>query len=65
MIRELRNLDKTNHAKAVYIRNIQNRGVIQKIINEKGYVCYDTEEYKKHKANARWGRPPKVKNNKE
>lgn len=62
MIKELRKLNKTNHAKAVYIRNIQNRGVIKKIINEKGYVCYDTEEYKNHKQNTRWGRPPKIKN---
>ena len=60
-IRELRKLARTDRAKANYIRALQNRGVIEKIINEKGYVCYDASELRTHQKNVRWGRPPKIK----
>lgn len=60
-MRELRKLAKTNRAKANYIRALQNRGVITKLVNEKGYVCYDTEELRKYQATVRWGRPAKIK----
>lgn len=59
-IRELRNLAKIDRAKANYIRALQNRGVIKKIINEKGYVCYDSTELRLYQKNVRWGRPAKI-----
>ena len=60
MLKELRILAKTNRAKANHIRALQNRGVIKKHLNEKGYLCYDTEELKKREATIKWGRPPKI-----
>lgn len=60
-MRELRKLAKTNRAKANYIRALQNRGVIKKLVNEKGYVCYDPEELRNYQATVRWGRPAKIK----
>ena len=59
-IRELRNLAKVDRAKANYIRALQNRGVIKKIVNEKGYVCYDSTELRLYQKNVRWGRPVKI-----
>ena len=38
MIRELRKLAKTNRAKANYIRALQNRGVLEKIVNEQKII---------------------------
>lgn len=61
MIRELRKLAKTNRAKANHIRNLQNRGVLTKIVNEDGYACYDTEELKHRQKTVKWGRPVKIK----
>lgn len=61
MIRELRKLAKTNRAKANYIRALQNRGVLEKIVNENGYACYDTEELKHRQKTVKWGRPVKIK----
>lgn len=61
MMKELRKLARTDRAKANYIRALQNRGVLKKHINEKGYVCYDPEELKRHKMTIRWGRPVKIK----
>lgn len=60
MIKELRKLDKTNHTKANRVRNLQARGCISKILNEKGYCCYDTEELKKYEATSKIGRPVKI-----
>ena len=61
MIRELRKLAKSDRAKANYIRALQNRGVIKKMTNEKGYLCYDTEELRNYQTTVRWGRPAKIK----
>lgn len=59
MIRELRQLDIIDPKKSARIRILQSRGKIQKIINEQGYVCYNTEELEKYKGHK--GRPPKTK----
>ena len=59
MIKEIRKLAKTNRAKANYIRQLQNRGRLSKKINDKGYLCYDTEELKNYTQNVKWGRPVK------
>lgn len=61
MIKELRKLAKIDRAKANHIRNLQNRGLITKIVNEQGYVCYDTEEMKERARTVKWGRPAKIK----
>lgn len=60
-MRELRKLAKTNRAKANYIRALQNRGVIKKLVSEKGYVCYNPKELQDYQATVRWGRPVKIK----
>lgn len=60
MIKELRELDKVDRAKSNYIRCLQNKFKIKQIINENGYVCYDTEELAKYQSSARRGRPPKI-----
>lgn len=60
MIKELRKLDKTDPFKARRVRNLQHRKHISKILNAKGYVCYDTEELKKFNASAKRGRPAKT-----
>lgn len=62
MIKELRKLEKTNRAKAVYIRSLQAKGAIKKIPSPLGYMCYDTEEYTKYKATIKHGRPCKFDN---
>ena len=64
MIKELRLLRKkggVERSKANYINLLQDKGLLRKIITEKGYVAYDTEEYKKYKKEIRRGRPLKNK----
>jgi hypothetical protein len=39
---------------------LANGGKIKKHVNEKGYVCYDTEELKEYHKNAKRGRPAKI-----
>lgn len=60
MIKEIRKLAKTNRGKANYIRALQNRGDLKKIVNENGYACYDTEEFKHRQKTVKWGRPVKI-----
>lgn len=59
MLKEIRKI--TNRSKANYIRSMQYRGLIPAHINDKGYVCYDTEELKTYQKNNKRGRPPKIK----
>ena len=62
MIKELRLMRKkggSERSKANYIGALQDKGILKKIVTEKGYVAYDTEEYKKYKANTKRGRPLK------
>ena len=64
MIKELRTMRKkggVERSKANYINLLQDKGLLRKIITEKGYVAYDTEEYKKYKKEIRRGRPLKAK----
>lgn len=60
MIKEIRRIGRQNIAKERYIRYLQNRWKLKKIVNEDGYLCYDTEELKKYKENVKLGRPPKM-----
>lgn len=60
MIKELRMLDKENRAKSCYIRTLQHNGKIKKIVNEKGYLCYDEEELERYYSNVKIGRPPRL-----
>ena len=50
----------TSRSKANYIKSLQYRGLIPAPINDKGYVCYDTEELKTYQKNNKRGRPPKI-----
>lgn len=62
-IKELRVMRKKggkDKSKANYIAMLQDMGKLKKHITEKGYVAYDTEEYKTYKAKVRRGRPLKV-----
>ena len=59
MLKEIRKLAKTNRPKANYIRALQNRGLIKRLVSEKGYVAYDPDELKEYQANVHWGRPLK------
>jgi len=61
MIKEIRKIAKTNMSKAKYIRSLIDRNLIARHISERGYVCYDTEEYKNYRKTARIGRPIKIK----
>lgn len=60
MIKEIRKIKRRGLQN--YVRKLYDRGYITKIINDKGYICYDTDELKKYKATARVGRPPKKEN---
>jgi hypothetical protein len=60
MLKEIRKMRK--RSTAVYIYKLQERGLIGKYVNEKGYVCYDPQELKKYKSNSKIGRPPKKEN---
>lgn len=63
-IKELRLMKKKGgkeKTKAVYIGMLQDAGKLKKYISDKGYVAYDTEEYKKYKATVKRGRPLKNK----
>ena len=57
MLREIRKIKTLNKRKYIYI--LQYRKFIKRYINEKGYVCYDAEEYKQWHKQAKIGRPPK------
>ena len=58
MLKEIR---KLKMSKGKYIRTLQYKGKLKVYLNDKGYVCYDPEELKEHKAHSKKGRPPKVK----
>jgi hypothetical protein len=58
MLREIRNIKP--RSKQVFIYYLANGGKIKKHVNEKGYVCYDTEELKEYHKNAKRGRPAKI-----
>lgn len=57
MIVEVRKLELRERKKAQYIRCLLGRGVIKKIVNKNGYVCFDTDEYDEYRAKAKRGRP--------
>ena len=48
-----------NRPLRVYIYYLVSKGKIKKYANEKGYMCYDTNEFEKYKANVKIGRPMK------
>lgn len=60
MIREIRRLDKVDHSKANYVRMLQTRGILKRVLSDNGYMAYDTEELKHYQKTARRGRPVKM-----
>lgn len=63
MIVKLGDLNKEKHSTAVYIRRLQALGKIRKLIDEDGYLCYETSDLEDYKKNIRRGRPYKIKEN--
>ncbi len=60
MLKEIRIVRKTNPTKAKSIYRAIGKGEMKQHINSKGYLCYDTDEYKTWKAQRpSVGRPPK------
>lgn len=59
MLKEIRKIKEK--PKRTYIYFLVNENKIPKHINEKGYVCYDTDELKAFKKTHKKGRPPKIK----
>ena len=57
MIKELRKIQRIDRSKAVYIAQLQREGKLKRIINEKGYVCFDTQELVNYKKSVKRGRP--------
>lgn len=56
MIKEIRKIKQ--RSKANSIRALQERKLISRIINENGFVCYDTDELTAYKKNPlKRGRP--------
>lgn len=60
MIEEIRLLARVDRPKANHIRNLQAKKLIKKIVNEQGYMCYDTDELERRGKTVRVGRPPKL-----
>lgn len=46
-------------AKANYISKLQSKKILGTYFNERGYVCYDTDELKDYKQHVKKGRPHK------
>lgn len=66
MIKELRKMRAKggrDRAVAGYIATLQKRGKIKRIVTDKGYLAYDTEELKEYKKTVKMGRP--IKENEE
>ena len=59
MLKEIRKIPDRN--KQVYMHLLIKRGKLKRHVSEKGYVCYDTDEYKEYKKNVHIGRPLKTK----
>ena len=57
MIKEVREEKKS---KSHYIYALMNRKVLKKIVNERGYLCYDTEELAIFQSKNKVGRPVKM-----
>lgn len=47
-------------SKGAYIYALINRKKLRKIVNNAGYLCYDTEELRKFQAGNKVGRPVKM-----
>lgn len=63
MIKELRKMRAKggrDRSVANYVSELQHRGKLRKIITDKGYVAYDTEEFREWKKKAKVGRPIKT-----
>lgn len=58
MLKELRKIEK--RSKQMHIRNLQYQKLIKKYINEKGYLCYNTDELEEYKSKVHRGRPAKI-----
>lgn len=62
MLKEVRKIKSKQKQRR--IRNLMERGVIAKHINEQGYLAYDTDEFEKM-PEMRMGRPPKEQKSNE
>ena len=58
MLKEIRKIREK--CRQVYLYRLVSNGKLPKHIDEKGYVCYDTEELKTFQKTHRKGRPPKI-----
>lgn len=56
-MRQIRKLKNKNRRAYIYI--LQQRKLIHKYINPRGYVCYDAEELKHYLRTNKVGRPAK------
>lgn len=49
-----------NKSKRTYIYYLTNSGKLEKKLDSKGFVCYDTNDLKNYSKTAKRGRPPKI-----
>ena len=59
MLKEVRRIKERSKQIAMYF--LMNKMNLPKHINERGYICYDTEELKTYKKTTKRGRRPKNK----
>lgn len=57
MIIEVKSLQRKEQN---YIRNLQERKHIRKIVADNGYVCYDTDDVAEYLRTRKYGRPPNL-----
>lgn len=57
VLKEIRKIQDRN--KKIYLHSLVSKGKLKQYTNEKGYVCYDADEYKEYKKHVRVGRPLK------
>lgn len=62
MIKELRKLE--NKTQSNTIRTLQYRGKLGVYFSDKGYVSYDTDEFREYRKRVKRGRPYGTKKNK-
>lgn len=58
MLKEIRKVKLKTKKKYLYF--LLNHNKVPKHINDKGYVCYDTNELEEFRRTHKKGRPPKV-----
>lgn len=56
-LKEVRKIQ--DRSKKVYLHYLVSKGKLKQYVSDKGYVCYDTDEYREYKKNVHMGRPLK------